>query len=205
MVVGMARIGYARTSTADKQIARHQIELLETAGAYPIFIDQLSGKNTARPELWRALDACNTGDALVVTRLSRLARSLEDLLAIAKGLTVRGVDLVVTQQHIDTSTPIGRLVFQIMGAVDEFQREVIVANVKDGMASAKTSGARVGGRWQLTREEHRLLLARRERGISAAGLAEMYGFSRQTVYRYLNTDPDERGPAAQVVLFQGIS
>ena len=121
----MARIGYARVSTRS-QNDDSQVDDLTAYGCDKIFTDTVSGKLAARPELDKALAYLRAGDVLVITRLSRAMRSLKHLLALADELRERGAGLVVLKQQIDTTTPTGRLVFRILGAIDEFQRELIV-------------------------------------------------------------------------------
>ena len=106
---------------------------------------RVSGKHAARPELDKALAYLREGDVFVITRLSRAMRSLKHLLALADDLRERGIGLVVLKQSIDTTTPTGRLVFHILGAIDEFQRELIVEGTVEGLAAARARG-RTGGR-----------------------------------------------------------
>src|SRR5947209_19857037 len=129
----MAKIGYARVSTRS-QNDDSQVDDLTAYGCDKIFTDTdtASGKHAARPELDRALAYLRTGDVFVITRLSRAMRSLKHLLALAEELRERGVGLVVLKQQIDTTTPTGRLVFHVLGAIDEFQRELIVEGTRQG-------------------------------------------------------------------------
>ena len=143
----MGRIGYARISTRT-QNDDSQIDELLAAGCDPdhLFTDRgVSGKLTKRPELDACLAYLREGDVLVITRLSRAMRSLRHLLDLAHELQDRGIDLVVLKQGIDTSTPHGRLTFNILGSVDEFTRELIVEGTKEGLAAARARG-RTGGR-----------------------------------------------------------
>ena len=136
----MAKIGYARVSTRSQK-DDSQVDDLTAYGCDKIFTDKTSGKLAARPELDKALDWLRAGDVLVITRLSRAMRSLKHLLALADALRERGADLVVLKQHIDTTTPTGRLVFHILGAIDEFQRELIVEGTREGLDAAGPAGA----------------------------------------------------------------
>ena len=138
------RIGYGRVSTRD-QNPEAQHDALQAAGCDEIFIDTASGKLARRPELDRALLSANrSGDQLVVTKLDRLGRSLEHLIELAKLLQDRGVDLVVLDQGIDTSTAVGRLFFQIIGAIAEFEHALMSERTMDGLAAARARG-RTGG------------------------------------------------------------
>ena len=109
-------------------------------GCDKIFTDKASGKLAARPELDRALAYLRAGDVLVITRLSRAMRSLKHLLALADELRERGAGLVVLKQQIDTTTPTGRLVFHVLGAIDEFQRELIIEGTREGLEPARARG-----------------------------------------------------------------
>ena len=140
----MAKIGYARVSTRS-QNDDSQVDDLTAYGCEKIFTDAASGKLAARPELDKALAYLRAGDVLVITRLSRAMRSLKHLLALAEELRERGAGLVVLKQQIDTTTPTGRLVFHVLGAIDEFQRELIVEGTREGLDAARARG-RTGGR-----------------------------------------------------------
>ncbi|WP_406266028.1 recombinase family protein [Nocardia sp. NBC_00881] len=132
------RIGYGRVSTRD-QHPEAQHDALTVAGCEQIFIDKASGKLASRPELSKALLVANRPkDQLVVTKIDRLGRSLEHLIELSNALRDRGVDLVVLDQGIDTSTAVGRMFFQILGAIAEFER------TRDGLAAARARG-RTGG------------------------------------------------------------
>ncbi len=115
----MATIGYARVST-NGQNDEPQHDLLEAAGCEKIFTDKASGRLARRPNWDRCLEYLRPGDTLVVTRLSRLGRSVRNLTEVAKQLKEQGIDLVVLRQHIDTRTAAGRFTFHILAAVDEF-------------------------------------------------------------------------------------
>jgi DNA invertase Pin-like site-specific DNA recombinase len=124
-----------------------QVDDLTAFGCDKIFIDKASGKLAARPELDKPLACLRQGDVFVITRLSRAMRSLKHLLALADELRERGVGLVVLKQHIDTTAPTGRLVFHIPGAIDEFQRELIVEGTREGLDATRARG-RTGGQSQ---------------------------------------------------------
>jgi len=104
-----------------------------------VFIDKASGKLARRPELDRALLVARAGDQLVVTKLDRLGRSLERLIGLSRNLRGRGVDLVVLDQGIDTSTAVGRVFFQILGAIAEFEQALMSERTMDGLAAAQSS------------------------------------------------------------------
>jgi len=185
----MAKIGYARVSTKC-QNDDSQVDELTAYGVDKLFVDHgVSGKHASRPELDAALAYLREGDVLVITRLSRAMRSLKDLLALAEDLRVRGIGLVVLKQQIDTTTPQGRLVFHLLGALDEFQRELIVEGTHEGLAAARARG-RTGGRrpsLSVSQVKHaRKLYA--EGGHTVADIASLFGVSRQTIYRALEPE-----------------
>lgn len=137
-------IGYARVSTMD-QNPQMQIDALKQAKCKRIFIEKISGSKKDRPELKAALDNMREGDTLVVWKLSRLARSIRQIIATSLDLEQRKITLKVLSQNIDTGTPEGRFYFHITAAFDEFQRELIVENTRAGLAAAHKRG-RKGGR-----------------------------------------------------------
>jgi DNA invertase Pin-like site-specific DNA recombinase len=122
-----------------------QTDALEKAGCGRIFIEKTSGSHKERAELKAALDYMREGDTLVVWKLSRLARSIRQIIATAYDLEQRKIKLKVLTQNIDTGTSEGRLFFHVTAAFDEFQRELIVENTRAGLAAAHKRGRR-GGR-----------------------------------------------------------
>jgi DNA invertase Pin-like site-specific DNA recombinase len=136
----MAKIGYARVSTRSQK-DDSQVDDLTAYGCDKIFTDTASGKLAARPELDKALAYRREGDVFVITRLSRAMRSLKHLLALADELRERGVGLVVLKQQIDTTTPTGRLVFHVLGAIDEFQRELPAGAATSSSSTWTRSGS----------------------------------------------------------------
>src|ERR1700728_1539548 len=139
------RIGYARVSTQD-QHPEAQHDALTAARCDPahVYIDKASGKLARRPELDKALMVLREGDQLVITKLDRLRRPLANLIEISADLQKRGVDLVVLDQGIDTTTAVGRMFFQILGAIAEFEHALMSERTRDGLEAARTRG-RTGG------------------------------------------------------------
>lgn len=136
-------IGYARVSTED-QTTDPQEEALLAAGCTKVFRDMASGASRSRPQLSKALNTVRPGDVLVIVRLDRLARSLSHLLEIVEQLEAKGVGFRSLGDPIDTTSPQGRFTLQILGAVAEFERQLIRERTKSGLASARAAG-RVGG------------------------------------------------------------
>ncbi len=137
-------IGYARVSTLD-QNPQLQVDALNEAGCKKIFMEKISSMDKRRRQLQEALEYMRAGDTLVVWKLSRLARSLTQIIATVQDLENRQIGLKIITQNIDTSTPEGRLFFHMNAAFDQFQREIIVENTKAGLKTARKNG-RVGGR-----------------------------------------------------------
>jgi len=186
------RIGYARVST-HSQSEDSQVDELEAAGCVKVFIDKgVSGKLAKRPQLDACLDYLREGDTLVITRLSRAMRSLRHLLELTATLQERGIGLVVLKQDIRTDTPSGRLVFHIFAAIDEFQRELIVEGTNEGLAAARARG-RTGGRPAKLSERQVSVMRDMydSKKHTVREIAETFGVSHMTVYRYLS--PDKTG------------
>ena len=186
----MAKIGYARVSTRG-QNDDSQLDDLTAYGCDKIFTDTASGKHAARPELDRALAYLREGDVLVITRLSRAMRSLKHLLALADELRERGVGLVVLRQQIDTTTPTGRLVFNILGAIDEFQRELIIEGTREVLDAARARGRKpkLNARQAATvRRMYQAVGPNGKRQHTVAEIAEGVGVHRTTVYDYLSKE-----------------
>ena len=186
----MALIGYARVSTTG-QNEESQEDLLTEAGCERVFVDKASGKLARRPRWDACLEYLRTGDTLVVTRLSRIARSVKNLTEVAALLDARGINLLVLRQHIDTRTPAGRLTFHILAAVDEFTADVIAENTREGLAAARARG-RKGGRPKAL-SPGQVQVARRmlDEGKPVTEVAALFNVSRPTLYRAL--DAQTRG------------
>ena len=181
------KVGYMRVSTTG-QSTDTQWDDLTGAGVQPdhIYKDKLSGKNTKRPELKECLRSLREGDTLVITRLSRLCRSLGDLLAIIDTLDSKGVTLqVIHQGAVNEASASGRLLRNILGAVDEFQREIIVENTREGLAAARARGRTGGRKPGLDERKVRTVRQMRSEGASISEIAATMKVSRATVYRHL--------------------
>jgi DNA invertase Pin-like site-specific DNA recombinase len=185
-------VGYGRISTRD-QHPEAQHDALLVAGCEQIFIDTASGKLARRPELEKALLSANrAGDQVVITKLDRLGRSLEHLIDLSKTLDAGGVDLVVLDQGIDTSTAVGSLFFQIIGAIAEFEHSLMSERTIDGLAAARARG-RTGGQKpklgprqaKLAREMYEETGPDGRRRHTVAHIAAEFGVSRPTIYRQL--------------------
>ena len=170
---------YVRVSTAEQETDMQETELREYCDSRgwscSVYRDKTSGTKSDRPALNRMLDDLRKRkiDVLVVWAFDRLARSLKQLLAVAEECQSLSVDLVSLKQNVDTTIPAGRLTFQILGAVAEFEREMLRERVRAGMAQAKRAGKRVGrpARRQLHSSEIERMKALRKKGVSVRKLA----------------------------------
>ncbi|MGH3450646.1 MAG: recombinase family protein [Haloechinothrix sp.] len=179
------RIGYARVSTRD-QNPDAQADALRAAACERIFTDKATGTLASRPELDKALLVVRSGDQLAVTKLDRLGRSLEHLIELAKDLQARGVDLVVLDQGIDTSTAVGRMFFQILGAIAEFEHALMSERTREGLEAARARGRKGGPRPKLTPRQAKIAQEMVDSDdYTVQQVADEFGVSRPTVYRHL--------------------
>jgi len=179
------QVGYARVSTLD-QNHDLQLDALREAGCERTFTESISGAKTNRPELQKALEYLRPGDTIVVWKLDRLGRNLKDLITIVGDLEDRGIGFkCITQSAIDTTTPMGKLVFHIFAALAEFEREVLRERVQAGLKAARARG-RMGGR-PAAMTPKKLALARQmnKDGASYKDIAETIGVHRTTVALHL--------------------
>lgn len=179
------RIGYGRVSTRD-QNPDSQRDALIADGCDRIYIDKVSGKLASRPELDKALDQLRRGDQLVITRLTRLGRSLKNLMELVEQFREQDIDLIVLQQGLDTTTAGGRLIFHVMASIAEFERELIVEGTYEGLAAARARG-RVGGRKaKLTPRQAKVAREMYDsRDYTVDQIAAEFGVSRPTIYRHI--------------------
>jgi DNA invertase Pin-like site-specific DNA recombinase len=179
-------IGYARCST-DEQDLTAQLDALAALGVTPkrVYVDHgLTGTNRERPGLREALAACRAGDTLVVTKLDRLARSLTDARDIADELTNRDVKLSLGGSVHDPADPIGRLLFNMLAMVAEFESDLLRMRTREGMKVAKAKGRLRGKQPKLTPKQAAHLLKLHQAGEhTTAELAELFGVARSTIYR----------------------
>ncbi|MGN2642445.1 recombinase family protein [Nocardia takedensis] len=196
-------IGYGRVSTAEQNPA-HQIDALRRAGVgeTDIHINTASGAKASRPKLDLVLTIARTGDTIVITRLDRLGRSMLHLVNLGADLRERGIGLKVLEQGIDTDTAEGRAMFGMLSVLAEFQRELIVANTRDGLESARARGRTGGRRPKLS--GHQIEQAQRlydEGRHTVQQIADILGVKRGTLYGHLDKDsvgarPHSGPPAA---------
>lgn len=180
----MAIIGYGRVSTKEQDLSS-QKEQLEKYGCEIVFMEKVSGAKGNREELKKALDYLRPGDTLVVHKIDRLARSTFDLHKIAKELSERDVTLIFIKEQIDFSSPAGKLMFTMLGAIAEFERDLINERTQEGRERAKAQGKHMGRKGQdekTLRKALNLYAAREENGLSVNDIVKMTGVPRSTIY-----------------------
>jgi len=178
----MAFIGYARVSSVGQSLAV-QIDKLKQCDK--IFKEKKSGTNNKRPRLTACLEYVRDGDTLIVTRLDRLARSTLHLCQIAEELERKEVNLQVLDQNIDTGNATGRLLFNMLGAIAQFETEIRSERQMDGIKKAKERGVAFGRRKTLNEDETATLQQQRADGALIKTLMKDYNLSKASIYRYL--------------------
>jgi len=179
----MSRIGYVRVSAADQNTDRQELALKELH-IDKYFIEKASGKNTDRAQLKRMLEYMREGDTVYIESISRLARSTKDLLGLVQQLQEKSVDLVSLKENIDTTTPQGRFVLTIFGALSELERESTLQRQKEGIAAARIKGKKFG-RPQIEKPKdwEKVIALWREKKITATEAMRRLNLNRGTFYR----------------------
>jgi len=187
----MALVGYARSSTEDQHPDEVQVPRLVEAGCVKVFTDKgVSGSKASRPEWDKALAYLREGDVLVSVKLDRWGRSVQHLLAVAAELESRGVGLRCLDQPIDTTTPVGKLVFTILAAVAEFERALIIERTMAGLIAARARGQMGGRSKSYTDQQCRVARQLRDQGeMTAREIADLLGVSRATYFRMVAEEP----------------
>ena len=182
------KIGYARTSTVEQAAGLSaQIRDLKAHGCEEIFQEQVSSVQH-RDELERLLKFARKGDCVCITKLDRLARSIPDLVKIIERLEQREVTLTVLDMNLDTSSPTGRLMLNLLGSVAQFEREIMLLRQREGIAAAKSRGA-YKGRQPTARAKSTQVLELHNQGMGVADIAKELEVSRASVYRILADQP----------------
>src|SRR5579885_1081580 len=180
------KIGYVRVSKQEQHEAL-QIDALKEAGCEKWFLDTMTGSKAERKGLDEALAYLRPGDTLVVWKLDRAGRSLTHLIDLLKGLKERAIEFVSLTEKIDTSTPGGKLIFHLMGALAEFERDLIRERTNAGLAAAQARGSRAG-RPRKLRTNGKVALAQQmfaDKSHSIPDMCAVLGISRATLYRYV--------------------
>lgn len=179
------KIGYARVSTPDQSLDL-QVDALQEAGCEEIYKEIASGAKTDRPELDKLLDYIRGGDTVFIWKLDRLGRSMSHLLQIVEQLEKKGAGFVCINEKIDTTSPAGKLIFHLFGALAEFEREMIRERTQAGLKAARARG-RVGGRpKKITEKKAKALQVLYEaQELSVGDICKQFGISKGTFYRYV--------------------
>jgi len=176
------KIGYIRISSTDQNSARQEV-LMKELGVDDVFIDRMSGKNTNRPELQRMMNFVRKGDTVIVESISRFARNTRDLLDLVEKLTEKNVEFVSKKEAIDTTTPTGKFMLTIFGAVAELEREYILQRQREGIAIAKANGV-YKGRKPIERPEFQSVVSLWKSGeITAVEAMKRLDMKSSTFYR----------------------
>lgn len=176
------KIGYVRVSTQEQNTIRQEA-LMESLGVNEVYIDRMSGKSADRPELKKLMEYVRKGDTVIVESISRFARNTRDLLELVERLTAKGVEFVSKKEAIDTTTPSGKFMLTIFGAVAELEREYILQRQQEGIAIAKANGI-YKGRKPIQRPEFPQVVALwREGQITAVEAMRRLDMKPRTFYR----------------------
>ncbi|WP_257252733.1 MULTISPECIES: recombinase family protein [unclassified Endozoicomonas] len=178
-------VGYIRVSSIDQNTARQ----LDGVELDTTFEEHCSGKDTNRPQLKACLRHLRKGDLLHVHSIDRLARSLKDLQTLVEDLTEQGISVQFHKENLmfsGESTPMHKLMFQMMGAFAEFERSMIRERQREGIAAARKQGKQIGAKPKLTKQQLTEIKARISAGEQKKALALEYAVSRQTLYNALS-------------------
>ncbi len=176
------KIGYIRVSTQEQNTIRQEV-LMKSLGVDEIYIDRMSGKNANRPELQKMMEYVRKGDTVIVESISRFARNTRDLLELVERLTAKGVEFVSRKEAIDTTTPTGKFMLTVFGAVAELEREYILQRQREGIAIAKEQG-KYKGRKPIDAPEFEQVTAKWKSGaITATEAMRTLHMTKTTFYR----------------------
>jgi DNA invertase Pin-like site-specific DNA recombinase len=180
----MPIIGYARVSSIGQNLDV-QLEKLGDYGCDKIYKEKVSGTTENRIQLKSCLDFLRNGDTLVITKLDRLARSTFHLTQISKQFEDDGIELVVIDQNIDTSTPTGKLLFNMLASIAEFETEIRKERQLEGIEKAKSKGVKFGAKPKLTGNQVEQMKSDRAGGLLIKDLMAKYNLSKDSVYRLM--------------------
>lgn len=186
----MANIAYMRVSTVEQNLGRQQ-EALKKHNIDKWFIEKISGKNTDRPQLKAMLDYAREGDVIYIESFSRLARNTKDLLDIIDRLNSNNIQVISLKENLDTSTPTGKLMLTMIGAISTFEREIMLERQKEGIKIAKEEGKYKGRvkkerpkEWEEYKKEYYT------RKINLVELAKKCNVSRPIIYKWLKEEKE---------------
>lgn len=180
------KIGYIRVSTQEQNIARQEV-LMKSLEVDEVYIDRISGKNADRPELKRMMDYVRRGDTVVVESISRFARNTRDLLDLIEQLEKKEVTFLSQKEAIDTSTPTGKFMLTVFGAMAQLEREYILQRQREGIEIAKQKG-KYTGRKPITPTDFDLVISQWKSGnITAVQAMKKLHMSKSTFYRKVHS------------------
>ena len=179
------KIGYARVSTTEQNLER-QLEEFRKLNIEKVFSEKISGKSTEREELRKMLDYAREGDEIHVCDFSRLSRSVSDLLSILKRMEEKGVRVISLKENFDTSTPTGKLMLTMIGAINEFERQCILERQREGIAIAKRKGVYKGRPRKKLDNFEDVYRLWKNKEITATKASEILGITRQTFYNRIS-------------------
>ena len=180
----MAIVGYARVSSYGQSL---EVQLDKLSHCEKVFQEKKSGRTDNRAELQNCLTYLRDGDTLVITKLDRLGRSIRDLLNIINQLEKNNVSFQVLDQQIDTSTPSGKLLLHMLGAIAEFENDLRASRQSEGIQKALSNGVQFGRKSKLTDDEVLVMRKAREAGTKIKDLMAEYGLSKASIYRLLDS------------------
>ena len=178
----MAIVGYARVSSFGQSL---EVQLDKLSHCEKVFQEKKSGRTDNRAELQNCLTYLRDGDTLVITKLDRLGRSIRDLLNIINQLEKNNVSFQVLDQQIDTSTPSGKLLLHMLGAIAEFENDLRASRQSEGIQKALSNGVQFGRKSKLTDDEVLAMRGKREAGTKIKDMMAEYGLSKASIYRLL--------------------
>lgn len=179
------KIGYIRVSTLEQHTARQEV-IMQELNVEKVFIDKTSGKNTDRPKLKEMINFVRNGDTVIVESISRFARNTRDLLELVDQLVAKNVQFVSMKEKIDTSTPSGKFMLTVFGAVSQLERDYILQRQKEGIAIAKAQGKYKGRKRKYDSSFDNVFEKWERKEISAVKAMKMMQISKSSFYRYAN-------------------
>jgi DNA invertase Pin-like site-specific DNA recombinase len=181
------KYGYARVSTEDQNPAM-QLAALKKAGCKTLFKDEVTGAHVNRPALLRCLKTLQTGDTLVVWKLDRLGRSLRDLIHMLDDFKQRSIKFVSLTEAIDTETPTGRAMWQMIGVLAELERSLITERTRAGVKAAQKRGVKFGRKTKVTADNLKLAQSLIAKGQAVQEVAKILNIGRSTLYDALQRE-----------------
>jgi DNA invertase Pin-like site-specific DNA recombinase len=186
------KIGYIRVSDKEQNTARQEV-LMKDLGVDEIYIDKASGKSTDRPELQKMMQYVRKGDIVIVESISRFARNTKDLLDLIDKLKEKNVEFISKKENIDTTTPMGKFMLTVFGAVAELERDYILQRQAEGIAIAKEDGIYKGRKKIVNDKFEKIYKDWKADNITAVRAMELLGMKRNTFYRRVSEYEAEKG------------